>query len=165
MARSIEHRATFPADTTRVYETLVDADFVRAKLERLGGHTAELIELSDTNGVTSLRTRHGIPSNKLPGPVRALLGGDLHINRTQTWRPDAEGFTGDFSVTIAGAPGSLTGTGLLRGTNGGCEQTMRGQIRVDIPLVGGKVEESVTGHITTLLDAEAHFTQQWLREH
>jgi hypothetical protein len=165
MARSIEHHAKYLADAATVHATVTDAGFLRAKLERLGGTTAELVELTKTSEVTTVRTKHGIPAEKLPGAVRAMLGGDLRIERVETWKADGAGYVGTIEVRVSGAPGKLTGKSTLRGAETSCAQDMRGEVRVDIPLVGGKVEESVCGHISTLLDAEATFTERWLREH
>ena len=95
--------------------------------------------------------------------MRTLLGGDLKIDRVETCRPDpAGGYAGTTSVTIPGMPGELGGAMRLTDTAGGSEIVLDGSVRIPIPLVGGKIEESVADQISTLLDAEHEFTQDWL---
>ncbi|WP_020496028.1 DUF2505 domain-containing protein [Sciscionella marina] len=162
MARSIEHRTTFSADAKTVHDALVDKQFINAKLAKLGGPHAQLTEHRVDAAATRIHTKHGIPAQKLPGPVRALLGGDLTIVRTEEWRADGDGYRGEISVTVPNAPGALTGTSRITGAQGSSTQELRGEIKVSIPVVGSKVEESVSGHIIKLLDNEAAFLAEWL---
>lgn len=165
MARNIEHSATYPADAKTVHDTAIDRTYLEAKLHRFGGTKAEITELSTDGPVTTVRTNHGVPPEKLPGPVRALLGANLTIVRYEQWRVEDDGYSYEVSVTMPNAPGSLTGTSQLRGADGSSTQEMTGQIQVNVPVVGGKIEEAVTGHILGFLDKEADFLSNWLREH
>jgi hypothetical protein len=159
MARSIEHRSSYPVDPATLQKTLVDKDFLRAKLTRLGGTHAKLLDYRVDGETVEFRTTHGVPEGKLPGPVRALMGGELTIERTESWRGD---HTGTVRVALPHSPGELTATVRLTATKDGCTQVLDGRIKVGIPLLGGKIEDSVGGHILKLLDAEAEFTKQWL---
>jgi hypothetical protein len=113
----------------------------------------------------SYRLRHGVAAKNLPPAVRTILGGDLTIDRAETWQPDGDRFTGTVRVTIPGMPGDLTGDMTLADTADGSEHLVLGKVSVPIPLVGGRVEESVSEQIGKLLDAEHRFTQDWLRSH
>lgn len=163
MARSIEHRAGFCAAAKTVHDTVTDTPFIRARLQRFGGPTAELAQHTVEGSTTTIHTKHGIPADKLPGPVRTMLGGELTIERAEQWHQDAEGYTCEITVTVPNAPGKLTGTARLTGEGEASTQLMHGEINVHIPVVGSRVEESVSGHITALLDKEADFLNDWLR--
>lgn len=162
MARSIEHRADYSADAKTVHDAIIDERFINAKLTKLGGPNAEITKHERTGEATEIHTRHGIPAQKLPGPVKALLGGDLTIVRTERWRADGEDYTAEISVTVPNAPGELTGTSRISGDASSSSQRLNGEIKVNIPVVGSKVEESVSGHITKLLDNEAALLAEWL---
>ena len=163
MATQFEYRSTFSYPADEVYATMVDPDFLRARLDRIGGPGAALLEHSaDTDGAR-YRLRHGVDANALPSLVRGVLPGNLVIERTETWkREDSGSYSGDVVVTIPDTPGSATGGMRLRDTDEGSEHAIRVEVTVKVPIIGGKIEEMVTGHIRGLLESESAFTQQWL---
>jgi hypothetical protein len=166
MARRIEHRSRSRWDAKTVYTTLVDPAYLADRLVVLGGPGARLAEhhVQRDGGVT-YRLRHGVDAKDLPPAVRTLLGGNLTIDRTETWRPDpAGGYRGTTSVTIPAMPGELGATTRLTGEQGS-ELVLDGSVRIPIPLVGGKVEETVADQISRLLDSEHTFTEEWLDKH
>lgn len=165
MARRIEHRTRFDRDPKTVHTALVDPEYLRARLAVLGGQGASLGGHTESGGTVTYRLRHGVAARDLPPAVRTLLGGDLKIDRTETWRPDGDGYAGTVAVTIPGVPGDLSATMRLVPVDGGSEHTVDGSVRVPIPLVGGKVEESIAEQLGRLLDAEGRFTRDWLGRH
>jgi len=150
-----------------MHAALIDPAYLNARLAVLGGKDAELLGHRTTGDQVEIHLKHGVEGRDLPSAVRTLLGGDLTIDRVETWRPNGSGsYDGTVKVTIPGMPGELTGRMTLADrTPEGSERTIDGSVRIPIPLVGGKVEESVSGQISKLLDAETEFTQKWLAEH
>ena len=165
MATQFDYRSTstYPAD--EVYATMVDPDYLRARLAEIGGPGAALLEHSADTDTARYRLRHGIDPEKLPSLIRTVLPREVVIERTETWRRQGVGdYTGDIRVTIPGTPGSATGAMRLRDTDGGSELHIRIEVTVNVPLLGGKVESMVSGHIKDLLASESAFTQQWLAQ-
>src|SRR5215469_13536927 len=102
MARRIDHRSRYRWDAKTVYSTLVDPAYLTERLAALGGNGANLAYHSvGADGGVSYRLRHGVAGSDLPGPVRTLLGGDLMLDRDETWRPDPSGgYRGTVKVTL-----------------------------------------------------------------
>lgn len=150
-----------------MYTTLVDPAFLTARLAELGGRGAALGDHRvEPDGKVSYRLRHGVEAKNLPPAVRTLLGGDLTIDRTETWRPDpAGGYAGTVTVTIPGMPGDLGGRSRLTDTDSGSTLALIGEVRIPIPLVGGRIEETVAEQISKLLDSEHVFAEKWLDTH
>ena len=159
MPRRIEHRARYRRPASEVYQTLLDADYLRARLTKLGGSQAELIEHADDGELARIHMRHGIEARHLPSAVRAALGGDLVIDRIEQWRGPMRGTA---KVTVPRTPAELTANLRLVDVEDGCEHSMEGSVSVSIPLVGGKVEDTIVRQVRDLLDAEREFTEQWL---
>lgn len=150
-----------------MYTTLVDPAFLTARLAELGGKGAALGDHRvGPDGKVSYRLRHGVEAKNLPPAVRTLLGGDLSIDRTETWQPDpAGGYSGTVAVTIPGMPGDLGGRIRLTDTDSGSTLVLIGEVRIPIPLVGGRIEETVAEQISKLLDNEHAFAEKWLDTH
>ncbi|HKN96644.1 MAG TPA: DUF2505 domain-containing protein [Pseudonocardiaceae bacterium] len=167
MARRIDHRSRSRWDAHTVYTALVDEAYLKHRLAAIGGQHAELVARTADADSASLKLRHGVAADALPQAVRVLLGGDLRIDRAETWRRDpAGGFTGTVAVTIPSMPGQLGGTQRLRDVGDqGSELLVDGSVAIPIPFVGGRIEETVVDQIAKLLDAEHQFTEEWLDRH
>jgi hypothetical protein len=164
MSRQIDFRSVSPYTADEVYATMVDPDYLRARLERIGGPGAALLAHSaDVNGA-HYRLRLGLDGKDLPSVVRAVLSGDVTIERDERWtRQDSGRYVGDVDVAIPGAPASATGAMRLRDLpDGGSELSVRADVRVSVPLIGGKIEGVVGEQVQRLLAAETAFTQTWL---
>lgn len=165
MPRRIEHRASHTEPAKVVYSALTDADYLRERLKSLGGKGAGLESHEVTDQGVRYRIRHGLDVRNLPSVVRAVIAGDLVIDRTESWRLGEDGdYTGLSTVTIEKTPAEIKAMLRLTDTESGSALDTDGQVTVAIPLVGGKVEETIGEHIRTLLDSEAKFTRRWLAE-
>jgi hypothetical protein len=166
MSRQIDFRSVSPRPADEVYATMVDPEYLRARLERIGGPGAGLLEHSaDVQGARYL-LRLGLDAKDLPSVVRSVLPGDLTIERNERWtRQDSGRYLGEVDVTIMGAPATAAGGMRLRDLpDGGSELNVRADVRVSVPLIGGKIEGVVGEQVQRLLAAETAFTETWLTE-
>ena len=154
----------YPAPASEVYALFADRGYLEARLEANGGLNPQVmaLDVTDDGGVVMV-TRQGIPSSALPSAVTSFVSGDLSTQRTESWRPAADGYTADLTVTIHGAPASMTGTMTLSDEpNGGSVLTVNAAATVPIPLFGGKIEKVVVEQVGALLDREEAFTREQL---
>ena len=166
MARQITHRSTseFPAE--RMYSVMVDPDFLKARLEALGGPGAELLEHTADEHVARYRLKHGVDADVVPPMVRSLISGDLVIDRTETLTAEAPGrYSGTVAVSIPGTPASASGVVRLVDVEGGSEFVVDAAVTVKVPLIGSRIENMVAGQVEGLLASEAAFTLDYLRTH
>lgn len=143
-----------------MYAALVDEGYLRDRLAVLGGEEAELVTFTTTGQSTTYQLRQGVAAEHLPSIARGALGGDLVITRTETWTE--AGLTGTVEGVLNGVSGRIEGTITLADTAGGSELHLVGQVKVGIPLIGGKIEGLVADQVAKLLDKETEFTSEWL---
>jgi hypothetical protein len=164
MASRIEHRAEFAHAVEDVLAAQSGETVLRARLERLGGKRATLQEHTETAEGVHYRLVQGIAADKLPQAVRALHKGDLIVHREQTWAREGDGYTGTATAHVNGVPGEISARTRLTGDGERAVLDTRGEVRVRIPLVGGKLEDVIAQQVTKLLEREAEFTAKWLAE-
>lgn len=164
MPRQIDFRAPLPQPAETVYATITDAEFLRTRLQQLGGPGAALLEhRADPTGA-SYRLRHGLDKSVLPALVQSLVSGDLVIERTETLRQVAPGrYEGTVDVQIPGAPVHAAGRTALHDAPGGSEFAVQAEVTVNVPLFGGRIEETIAEQVRNLLAAETAFAEQRLR--
>jgi hypothetical protein len=160
MPSRFEHRATFAASVDTVYSTLVDKDFLTARLNDIGGKGAALLEHQTSDDGAAIRLRQGVDAQRLPGAVRSILSGDLIVEREERWR----GHESSGRATINGVPAEITSRSRVSANGDGTELLTRAEVKVGIPLIGGKIEKVVAEQVTKLLAAEAEYTEKWLAE-
>jgi hypothetical protein len=164
MASSLEHRSTFPAPATVVYSTLVDEAFLSERLRSIGGKGAALLDHSRTGDRTAFRMRQGVDASRLPGAVRSILNGDLVVEREERWEPAGAEYAGTSQVTISGMPAEIRGRQRVAPRGDGTDLVVTAQVKVSIPLIGGKLERVVAEQVGKLLAAEAEYAEKWLAE-
>lgn len=164
MATSLEHRSTFAAPADEVYRTLVDKAFLTERLNDIGGKNAALLDHAGSGDRVSFRMRQGVDAAKLPGAVRSILNGDLVVEREERWQPDGGAYAGASRVTITGVPGEIQGRSRIAAAGAGTALVITAQVKVSIPLIGGKLEKVVAEQVGKLLAAEAEYAEKWLAE-
>lgn len=161
MPSRFEHRATFAAGVDTVRSTLVDEAFLTARLKDIGGKGAALLEYRGNADGVDIKLRQGVDAAKLPGAVRSILAGDLVVEREERWRgPEAAG-----RASINGVPAEIRSRSRLAANGDGTELVVTAEVKVGIPLIGGKIEKVVAEQVTKLLAAEAEYAEKWLAEH
>ena len=162
MATALSAVQQFDAPAERVFGLFSDSSFQQGRLVDGGGLDPELVSLDAGDGTLTVVTRQSIPASVLPSMVASMMSGNPVTERTETWRPDGDGYVADFSVVIKGAPASLKGTMALADTDAGSTLTVNGQAAVPIPMFGGKIEGIIVEQVSGLLAGEETYTRQAL---
>jgi hypothetical protein len=164
MSSRLEHRSTYPAPADVVYSTLVDEAFLTERLNAIGGKNAALLSHRREGDRAAFTLRQGVDGNRLPSAVRSILKGDLVVEREERWKAedsaDGGGYVSLGKVSISGVPAEIRSRGRLVDTG----LTVQAEVRVSIPLIGGKIEKLVAEQVEKLLAAEAEFAEKWLAE-
>jgi hypothetical protein len=155
MPSRFEHRTSFAAPVDTVYSTLVDEAFLTARLRDIGGKGAALLNHETSENGAVYRLRQGVDAKHLPSAVRSILSGDLVVEREERWQ--GREFTG--RATISGVPAEIRSRGRLTDS---AALVINAEVKVGIPLIGGKIEKVVAEQVTKLLAAEAEYAEKWL---
>lgn len=95
----------------------------------------------------------------LPSFARKFVGDEIEIVQDETWTSPTGA---DLHVSIPGKPGQMAGTIRLRESGGTTTETVEMEIRVSIPLVGGKIESLIADLLRKALKVENAVGRQYL---
>lgn len=165
MPRPIEHRTSSTYPAAQVYAALTDEEFLRSRLKRLGGKQSELTSFSNAGDATRYSLRQTVDAERIPSVARAVIRGDLVIERAESWTKGDGEYGGTVEASVPGTPGSVHAVTSLLDTPDGSELVLTGTVKVGVPFVGGKLEDLIVGQLNDLLGAEGQFTQRWLETH
>jgi hypothetical protein len=158
MATRLTYDLTYDAPLTDVGEMLMEVAF-REQVCDAQGAIRRTVTISPDGGgmkvvVDAVQLAQGIP-----GFAKKFVGDEIQLVQTEQWS-DLE--NGRVEVVIPGKPGQMTGTMTLRESGGTTTETVDMEIRVNIPLVGGKIESLISDLLRKALKAENSVGRRYL---
>jgi hypothetical protein len=148
------------ATVDRVFSMLADREFREAvcDFQRVLRHDVSADRVGETASVR-IDQDHG--TGRLPGFAKKIVGDRINIVQSEVWTGGAHG---NITVTVPGKPGEMTGTATLVGDDGGVTEKVDMTVKVNLPLIGGKVEGLIADMLTKALRAEHHVGKDWLAD-
>ena len=150
MATALTYDLTYDAPLTDVGEMLMEPAFREEVCTAQGAFRRTVTVTPDGDGrevvINQVQRAEG-----LPGFARKFIGDEINLIQTELWS-DIE--HGTVEVEIPGKPGQMRGTITLRESGGVTTETVAMEIRVGIPLVGGKIESLIADLLRKALKAE-----------
>lgn len=123
----------------------------------------------DADGTVTVRATQHLGRQLLPNMVAKLVPGDLKILHSERWRPVGDGrVRGQVSVSAPGGLGSGRAEAWLvpAGPAGkGSQLRFVVTVVVKIPLVGGRVENSIGANLAENIPVIQRFTTAWVAQH
>lgn len=163
MARRIDYSARYLHPAERVYAALADADHWDARVTEMRKYSENRIEeFSVTDSGIDIVLHHVLPRSNLPDIAQAVMRNDLIITRRERYGRFEVTATGRYEASIPAGPGSLTGTMELSPTESGSVLKTTSEAKVNIPFVGGKLEELILTNLLDVFRNEAIVTAEWL---
>jgi hypothetical protein len=155
-----EHVLRYDAPPDAVFAMLGEAVFREqvCEAQHTTEATATIDGVDDTMSVTVDQRR---PADGIPQFARKFVGDTIHIRQHEEWHSATDA---TLEVTVPGKPGHLKGTITLRPDGAGTVETVSGDIRVHIPLVGGKLEGLIAQLFDHALRAEQRVGTAWLAD-
>lgn len=154
----IKTSVVFPADPETVFALMINEDFLE-EVAKEAGATDSLIMV---DGLTSKSTR------TLPAPAEAqkFTGPTIKIVEERVWsaaRPDGAR-TATLTLTSPGQPMTMPGTVELRPEGDHTRIDFSGDLKVNIPLVGKKLEKMSAPAVEDGIYAEQRVGLRWLQK-
>ena len=159
--------AEYDGSVEQVHQAFSDEQYWLARLADSGADDDSLDSMTvDGDGIEIVTTQR-LRADRLPGVVTQFHRGDLSLVREETWSPICDGqATATIKLTIIDAPATLSGTAVLAPakSGGGSRLEFKATVQVNVPLVGGKIENFIGSQLIELLIAEQRFTTVWITE-
>jgi Protein of unknown function (DUF2505) len=123
----------------------------------------------EADGTVTVRATQHLGRQLLPGLLAKLVPGDLKILHSETWRPVGDRrVRGQVSISAPAALGSGRAEAWLAPVDPvgkGSRLRFAATVEVKIPLVGGKLENSIGADLAENIPAIQRFTTAWITEH
>lgn len=158
MTKRFTHEMEYDAPLARVLAMLADPGFREAVCVAQGGKPSE-ISLDGAGAGMAVVVDQVQPAEGIPGFAKKFVGDEINIVQREEWTAADRA---DLHVTIPGKPGAMTGTITLVESGGSTTETVDVEIKVNIPLVGGKIESLIADMLRKALRAEGEAGRDYL---
>ena len=158
--KSVTVELVYPGCTTEeVCAMLADPEFRQAvcAFQAVEDSPVTIEEYDDGSMTVALNRTYG--TAQVPSFARKFVGSTIDLVQAEEWESANEA---TFHVTIPGKPGEMTGTARLEQSDADAIETVSMQVRVGVPLVGGKLEDLVAGLLKDAFRAENKVGIKWL---
>jgi hypothetical protein len=157
--KSFSHEMRYDGATPeQVYAMLSDRAF-REKVCQYQRYQRFDITITPEGAGMSVFVDQHRPADEVPSFARKFVGDEINIQQRERWSSPTEAA---LEVTIPGKPGQMTGTVHLAGDATGTTETVAVDVKVSIPLIGGKAESLIADMLVRALKAETKVGREWL---
>ena len=146
------------ATAEQVYAMLGEQDF-REQVCDFQGVLRKSVSINGSGSGMTVSIDQVQAAEGIPSFARKFVGDEINIVQSEDWTSPEKG---NIHVTIPGKPGEITGTALVTQDPDGTTETVNMTVKVNIPLVGGKIEGLIADLLTKALRAEHRTGVKWL---
>jgi hypothetical protein len=159
--KSFSHELRYDGATPeQVYAMLASSEF-RERVCEYQRYPRRTVTITPAGAGMSVTVDQHRPATEVPSFARKMVGEEINIVQKESWSSPTDA---SLEVTIPGKPGAMTGTVHLAGDDAGTTETVAVDVKVSIPLVGGKIESFLVDILVRALRAENKVGRQWLAE-
>jgi hypothetical protein len=167
MPRSFDMATEYGGSVEQVHQAFSDEQYWLARLADSGADDYSLDSLTVNGNGIDIVTTQRLRADRLPAVVTQFHRGDLALVREENWSPIREGrATATIQLAIIGAPAALSGSAVLAPAKSDDSSRLdfTATVQVNVPLVGGKIENFIGSQLMDLLIQEQRFTTVWITE-
>lgn len=161
MSTRVRHELRYDAPAAEVHAMLTSSAFREEVCQRLkvvrGAVTVEPVATGTRVLIEQVQRAGGLPSI-----ATKLVGDTIEIVQEETWTSTTHA---DVHVTIPHKPGEMVGSNELVESAGSTTEIVELEVRVRVPLVGGKLEKLVADNLAKALRVEHTVGQEYLARH
>lgn len=152
------HQMTYDAPPADVHAMLTDPAF-REKVCQAMHAVRTAVDIDPDGSGMKVVVDQTQPAQGIPSFAKKFVGDEIQIVQREQWQDHT---AANLVVEIPGKPGALNGGISLAGSDGGTTETVSGDIKVKIPMLGGKLEGLIGDLLASALRTEERVGRAWL---
>jgi uncharacterized protein YndB with AHSA1/START domain len=154
----LRHEITYDAPLADVFAMLSDPAFRQKSAEAMGVISAD-VSINAKGAGISVKIDQVQPTEGVPSFARKFAGETTRAVQTEEWDSPSGG---TISIQTPGKPTSINGTLSLRTSGTTTTETLEVEVKVKVPLLGGKLESLMADLVTRGMDKEHAAGVAWL---
>lgn len=154
-----EHTMTYDAPPEEVFEMLKSEEFREKVCQNLKQTISYDVSITPQGEGMDVRVEQVQETKGVPSVAKKIVGDETTIIQKEHWTSPRKA---DLDIEIPGKPGSVKGDITLAEQGGGTVETVSVDIKVSVPLVGGKIEKMLADLLGAAMRSEEKVGKEWL---
>jgi hypothetical protein len=154
----LHHEISYDAPLADVFAMLSDPAFRELAAKASGVISADVTITPNGEGI-SVRIDQVQPVEGVPGFAKKFAGDTTRAVQTEEWASPAGG---SITIETPGKPTSIAGSVSLSESGGRTTHTLEAEVKVKVPLIGGKLESVMADLVGKGRDKEQAAGAAWL---
>lgn len=152
----LTRREQLDATPEEVYAVITDPGFQEEKCAATSEGGAHEVRVTESGGGHLVHTSRQLPATGLPDVARSFVGDTLTVVEDYAWgAPAADGSRqATVDMHVKGAPLTMKGTLRLEPDGAGSAQVLDAELKANVPFLGGSIEKSASGPISSAIELE-----------
>jgi len=155
----LRHEISYDAPLADVFAMLSDPAFRRASADARGVISTDVVTIIPAGEGIGVHIDQVEPTEGVPGFAKKFAGETTRVVQTEEWSSPAGG---TISIQTPGKPTSISGTLALAESGGRTTETLDVEVKVKVPLIGGKLEKLMADLVAQGMDKEHGAGTAWL---
>lgn len=157
----------YPATPDRLWQVFGQADYPHRKYQAQGITAYQVRKFDATPDHISLDLERtlSVPLDRIPHFAQRFVHPEQTLHYLSNWRrhqQDRADF--DLEIVAQGLPLHISGKGELRQAGAGSRLSIEFDVRVSVPLIGGRIEKMIASFIEKSFQDDHEFTLRYLAE-
>lgn len=161
MSKKFSNTDQYDADLDAMWAMQTTKEWWQAKYESLGATNIEFTTFDASDTSFTIVSERDAPAD-LPGFAKKIVGDTNHVTQTEKWTRNADAATATIEILVKNVPGGTTGTMSITPSGDGTVWQSDFDIKVSIPMVGGKLEDVLKKEYGSNFKQEKVFNDTWL---
>jgi uncharacterized protein YndB with AHSA1/START domain len=154
----LRHEISYDAPLADVFEMLASPAFRERSAAAMGVISAD-VTIDRTGGGMEVRVDQVQPTEGVPSFAKKFAGKTTRAIQTESWDSPTGG---TIAIETPGKPTSIKGTISLAEADGRTTETLDVEVKVKVPLIGGKLESLMADLVASGMDDEQKAGAAWL---
>lgn len=155
MTTTNTHTVNFDHPIEKVYEALTDAGFWEKVANRFSAADGKVEKFETTDAGTTVVIRQTVSADKIPAQAQKFVKSGVGMTRTFVISSlNDDGATSTVTTEASGVPASFSASQKLTAQGEGSVLTTNSEFAINVPLLGGKLEEKAAPYLERVLNAE-----------
>lgn len=164
MSKKFTNVDTYSATPDQVWAMVTDKAYWEAKYAATGATNLQWRNFNADSDSLTLSTVRDVAAT-VPKVAQKLIGETAQVTQTEKWTRNGDELTSEVEIVTKGAPGGTTGTTTVKPSPEGSTWSADMDIKVPVPLLGGKLEGIMHEEMGKGFADEKVFNEQWLASH
>lgn len=164
MAKQFTNSDPYDEGLDAMWAMICSQDYWQQKYESMGATDIRFDQFDAGDTALTVTSQRAVPAD-LPGFAKKIIGETNHVTQTERWTRSGDSAHCDITIHVKNLPGGTTGTMVMNATPTGTVWDADFDIKIGVPLLGGKLEQLMHEETTSNFKQEKAFNDTWLASH